>query len=90
MWLLCFTCLLMDELFLCSFNVLPVVEEVLPYMRSGDTWQLSVPGSLGFGEKGRPASAGKPRIPSNADLDFTLELVAVSFALLTLLPPIPS
>ncbi|KAL3929773.1 MAG: hypothetical protein SGPRY_001815 [Prymnesium sp.] len=60
-----------------SFNVLPAVEEVLPFMQTGDKWQLTIPGKLGFGEKGRPASPGKPRIPSNAELDFTLELVAV-------------
>lgn len=46
-------------------------------MQTGDKWQLTIPGKLGFGEKGRPASPGKPRIPSNAELDFTLELVAV-------------
>jgi len=56
---------------------LPAVEEALLDMRTGDKWQLDVPGKLGFGEKGRQASAGKPRIPSNADLDFVLELVAV-------------
>jgi len=60
-----------------SYNVLPAVEEVLPLMRTGDKWQLTVPGKLGFGEKGRSASPGKPRIPSNAELDFILELVAV-------------
>ncbi|KAL1518923.1 hypothetical protein AB1Y20_003195 [Prymnesium parvum] len=60
-----------------SLKVLPAVEEVLPYMKSGDKWQLTIPGSLGFGDKGRSASPGKPRIPANAELDFTLELVAV-------------
>lgn len=60
-----------------SGNVLPAVEEVLPLMRSGDVWDLTIPGKLGFGEKGRSASPGKPRIPGNAELSFTLELVAV-------------
>jgi len=60
-----------------SYNVVAGVEEVLPLMRTGDKWQLTVPGKLGFGEKGRSASPGKPRIPSNAELDFIIELVAV-------------
>jgi len=60
-----------------SFNVLPAVEEILPLMHTGDKWQLTIPGKLGFGEKGRSASPGKPRIPANAELDFIIELVAV-------------
>ena len=60
-------------------------------MRTGDKWQLTVPGSLGFGEKGRSASPGKPRIPGNAELDFILELVGVRRARLELpLVPRPS
>jgi hypothetical protein len=35
-------------------------------MHTGDVWELAVPGKLGFGEKGRSASPGKPRIPANA------------------------
>ena len=35
-------------------------------MHTGDVWELAVPGKLGFGEKGRSASPGKPRIPNNA------------------------
>jgi peptidylprolyl isomerase len=46
-------------------------------MRSGDVFRLTIPPELGFGEKGRSSSPGKPRIPGNAVLDFTLELVAV-------------
>ena len=60
-----------------SEKVLPGVEEAVKMMRSGDVWELAVPGKLGFGEKGRSASPGKPRIPSNADLTFLVELVAV-------------
>jgi len=56
---------------------LPAVEEALLEMRTGDKWQLDVPGKLGFGEKGRSSSPGKPRIPANAELEFILELVAV-------------
>ena len=60
-----------------SEKVLPGVEEAVKMMRSGDVWELAVPGNLGFGEKGRSASPGKPRIPSDSELDFVLELVAV-------------
>ena len=49
-----------------SEKVLPGVEEAVKMMRSGDVWELAVPGNLGFGEKGRSASPGKPRIPANA------------------------
>jgi len=58
-------------------KVLPGVEEAVKMMRTGDVWELAVPGKLGFGEKGRSASPGKPRIPSNADLTFVVELAAV-------------
>jgi len=60
-----------------SGNVLPGVEEAVKLMSSGDMWKLTIPPSLAFGEKGRSASPGKPRIPSGAVIDFTLELVAV-------------
>lgn len=49
-----------------SEKVLPGVEDAVQMMTTGDKWELSVPGKLGFGEKGRSASPGKPRIPSNA------------------------
>jgi peptidylprolyl isomerase len=58
-------------------KVLPGVEEAVKMMRTGDVWELAVPGKLGFGEKGRSASPGKPRIPNNADLIFVVELSAV-------------
>ena len=57
--------------------VLPAVEKAVVQMKTGDIWQLTVPPALGFGEKGRSASPGKPRISGDAILDFTLELVAV-------------
>jgi peptidylprolyl isomerase len=34
-------------------------------------------GSLAFGPKGRPASAGKPRIPSDATVVFEVEMVGL-------------
>ena len=49
-----------------SEKVLPGVEEAVKMMHTGDVWELAVPGKLGFGEKGRSASPGKPRIPGNA------------------------
>ena len=58
-------------------KVLPGVEEAVKMMHTGDVWELAVPGKLGFGEKGRSASPGKPRIPNNADLIFVVELSAV-------------
>ena len=46
-------------------------------MSTGDVWELALPGNLAFGEKGRSASPGKPRIPPNAEITFLLELIAV-------------
>ena len=64
-----------------SEKVLPGVEEAVKMMRSGDVWELAVPGKLGFGEKGRSASPGKPRIPANA--------VRLPPSLPPSLPPLP-
>eukprot|EP00541_Cyclophora_tenuis_P008929 CAMPEP_0116550274 /NCGR_PEP_ID=MMETSP0397-20121206/5339_1 /TAXON_ID=216820 /ORGANISM="Cyclophora tenuis, Strain ECT3854" /LENGTH=216 /DNA_ID=CAMNT_0004075093 /DNA_START=9 /DNA_END=659 /DNA_ORIENTATION=+ len=58
-------------------GMLKGVEAVLPLMRSGDRWTLTIPGELAFGAKGRPASAGKPRIPGNAEIVFEVEMVGV-------------
>jgi peptidylprolyl isomerase len=41
-------------------------------MNVGDVFELTVPGDLAFGAKGRRASAGKPSIPPNATVKFTL------------------
>jgi len=46
-------------------------------MRVGDRWTLTVPGNLAFGPKGRPSSAGKPRVPSNATVIFEIEMVSL-------------
>lgn len=51
------------------------IDEALPMMHFGETWNLVIPGELAFGPKGRPASAGKPRIPSNANLEYELSIV---------------
>jgi hypothetical protein len=34
-------------------------------------------GNLAFGKKGRPASAGKPRIPADATITFDVEIVGL-------------
>lgn len=44
-----------------SGGLLKGVEEVLPNMRVGDRFQITIPNNMAFGPKGRPASAGKPR-----------------------------
>mmetsp|Transcript_25743 Transcript_25743/g.36323 ORF Transcript_25743/g.36323 Transcript_25743/m.36323 type:complete len:194 (+) Transcript_25743:79-660(+) len=60
-----------------SGGLLKGVEQVLPLMRVGDRYTLTVPGELAFGPKGRPASAGKARIPSNAAITFEVEMVGL-------------
>jgi hypothetical protein len=59
-----------------SGGMLKGVEQVLPEMRVGDRWKLSIPPELAFGAKGRPASAGKPRINGDAKIDFEVEMVS--------------
>lgn len=46
-------------------------------MRVGDIYELTIPGQLAFGSKGRRASAGKPSIPPNATVNYTLELTTI-------------
>jgi len=58
-----------------SGGLLKGVESTLPLMVLGDRWRLTIPGELAFGPKGRPASAGKPRIPGNAEVVFEVEIV---------------
>eukprot|EP00903_Cladosiphon_okamuranus_P012121 g11373.t1 len=53
------------------------VEEALLLMSVGDKWQLTCPADLAFGNKGRPPSPGRPRIPPGAEVEYTLELVAL-------------
>jgi len=57
-----------------SGGLLKGVEETLPLMQVGDRWVLTIPGELAFGKKGRPASAGKPRIPADAQITFDVEM----------------
>ena len=60
-----------------SGGLIKGVEEVLPKMRVGDRWIITVPGNKAFGSKGRPASAGKPRIPADATIIFEVEMVGL-------------
>jgi len=60
-----------------SGGMIKGVESTLPLMRVGDRWELTIPGSLAFGPKGRPSSAGKPRIPSDATIIFEVEMVGL-------------
>ena len=60
-----------------SGNVLAGVEEALKLMSTGDVFELTIPPELAFGKAGRQASAGRPRIPGDAPIAFTLELNAV-------------
>ena len=60
-----------------SGGLIKGVEMVLPSMRVGDRWVLTIPGDLAFGKKGRPASAGKPRIPADAEIVFDVEIVGL-------------
>jgi len=60
-----------------SGGLLPGVEAVIPSMRVGDRFTLTIPSKMGFGSKGRPASAGKPRIPGDAILTFEIEMVGL-------------
>lgn len=48
--------------------------EVVPMMRIGDTWEIAVPAALGYGVRG--SASGK--VPPNATLLFTLELLGIS------------
>jgi len=60
-----------------SGGLLKGVEEVLPKMRVGDRYFITVPTNMAFGPKGRPSSAGKPRIPGDAIITFEVEMVGL-------------
>ncbi|CAM9776216.1 unnamed protein product [Scytosiphon promiscuus] len=53
------------------------VEEAILLMKVGDKWQLTCSSELAFGNKGRPPSPGRPRIPPGAEVEYTVELVAL-------------
>jgi len=58
-------------------TLMPGIEEVLPKMRVGDRWKVTIPGPLAFGKKGRSASAGRPRIPPMATVVFDISMVGI-------------
>jgi len=58
-------------------RLLKGVEEIIPKMRVGDNFLVTIPPSMAFGAKGRPSSAGKPRIPSNATILFDIKMVGL-------------
>lgn len=60
-----------------SGGLIPGVESTLPLMQLGDRWKITIPGDLAFGKKGRPSSAGKPRIPADATIVFEVEMVGL-------------
>ncbi|MDR7134061.1 FKBP-type peptidyl-prolyl cis-trans isomerase [Lysobacter niastensis] len=51
-------------------QMIPAWEEAVPLMHVGDTWELYVPPSLGYGAVGSP-----PYIPPNTVIVFRVELV---------------
>lgn len=53
------------------------LEEAISVMKVGDVYDVTIPGNLAFGAKGRRASAGKPSIPPNATVSYTIELTTI-------------
>ena len=51
------------------------LDDSVVHMKVGDRYKLSFGGDLAFGQKGKPSSPGKPRIPPNAEVTFEVELV---------------
>lgn len=59
-----------------TFNVNQVIpgwQEVIPLMHEGDKWQVFIPSSLAYGERGQP-----PVIGPNEPLIFDIELIKVN------------
>jgi len=46
------------------------LDEAVVHMKVGDRWKLSFGGEMAFGQKGKPSSPGKPRIPPMAVVDY--------------------
>ncbi|CAM9309422.1 unnamed protein product, partial [Discosporangium mesarthrocarpum] len=58
-------------------NLVKGVEEAITMMHLGDKWEITCPSELGFGNKGRPPSPGRPRIPPGAELTYLVEVVSL-------------
>ncbi|KAL7116171.1 hypothetical protein ACP275_04G226500 [Erythranthe tilingii] len=54
----------------------PALSKAVKTMKKGEAVLLTVKPQYGFGEKGKPASAGDRAVPPNATLNITLELVS--------------
>jgi len=57
-------------------RLIPGFTEALTLMKVGDTWEVTIPAELGYGENG----AGGGAIPGNSTLIFDLELIDVMTA----------
>jgi FKBP-type peptidyl-prolyl cis-trans isomerase len=55
-------------------RVIPGWTEALQLMHVGETWQLTIPANLAYGERG----AGGGKIPPNTPLVFSVELLKVA------------
>jgi peptidylprolyl isomerase len=51
-------------------SIVKGLDDAVLHMRTGDKVRLEFGGDLAFGDKGRPAAPGKPRIPPNADISY--------------------
>jgi peptidylprolyl isomerase len=53
------------------------IDEAVQLMPVGAIWKVSIPGNLAFGQAGRGASPGKPRIAPMATVEYVLELAGL-------------
>ena len=58
-------------------RLLKGIETAVVNMPVGAKWELDIPAELAFGQGGRGASPGKPRIPPGARVQYVLELAGL-------------